>query len=115
VQPLVAVLELQRGRVTAERDADVVDGGNKIVEDGRLERAGLDDLPLSAHVAALDAVGDARADALGVRVQEVGRGALLDLAGLGAVSHCLLRWSWPQRRPGSRSAPGGLRLGLEVL
>ena len=67
VQPVGAVLELERGRVAAERDAGVVDGDDEIVELRAVERAGLDDLAPAAEVAGLDAVGDEAADACGPR------------------------------------------------
>src|SRR4051812_46107259 len=66
VGAVVAVLEVQRGRVPADRDADVVDGRDQVVQPCRLQRAGLDDLAPAAQVTALDAVGDHAAKALSV-------------------------------------------------
>jgi hypothetical protein len=58
VRAVAAVLEVQRDRVAADRDADVIDGRDEIVELRAGEGAGFDDFTPAAEVAGFDAVGD---------------------------------------------------------
>src|SRR4051794_175272 len=104
VQPVVALLDLERAGMPADRNADVVDGRDEVVEADAAQGGRLDDLFPAAEVAALDAIGDAPADAPAVDL-EVER-ALLELAGDGTVRHraCLLRVRAPRERAPRRAS-----------
>src|SRR4051794_26949470 len=83
---VVAVLDLERGRVAPGRNADVVDGGDEVVQSCVAQGTRSDDLLPAAEVAGFHAVRDDAAQPAAVDAG-VGRGALLELAGLGSHAH----------------------------
>src|SRR5690349_21585299 len=106
MQTVSAFLEVECRRIPADRNARMVDGGDEVVELCTSKRSGFDDLPPSAHVPRLHAVGDAAADLLSLDRQG-GRVAFLELAGLGSfAAHVLIASTSPLVLCGSSASSG---------